>query len=93
MEEILRRASDVSTRCNRQSVVLEDVLFVVRKSPIRVQRLARYAQSLNLNQIVCPTFTCAFINPGNAHAHELSEILRLRDRLSKNNTTSILLVH
>ena len=45
MEEILRRAFDVSTRCNRQSVVLEDVLFVVRKSPIRVQRLARYDQS------------------------------------------------
>ena len=76
MEEILRRASDVSTRCNRQSVVLEDVLFVVRKSPIRVQRLARYAQSLNLNQIVCPTFICAFINAGNAQG--LSEILILR---------------
>lgn len=42
MEEILRRASEVSTRCHRQSVMLEDVLFVVRKSPIRVQRLARY---------------------------------------------------
>ena len=41
MEEILQRASDVATRCNRQSVSLEDVLFVVRKNPIRVQRLAR----------------------------------------------------
>ena len=68
MEEILRRASDVSTRCNRQSVVLEDVLFVVRKSPIRVQRLARYGYA---------TFTCAFINAGNAKDLSLSEILRL----------------
>ena len=41
MEEILLRASDVAARCNRQSVSLEDVLFVVRKNPIRVQRLAR----------------------------------------------------
>merc|ERR1719471_658433 len=42
MEEILQRASDVAARCNRPSVSLEDVLFVVRKNPIRVQRLARY---------------------------------------------------
>ena len=47
MEEILRRATEIAARCNRQNVVLEDVLFVVRKSPIRVQRLARQAnQSL-----------------------------------------------
>ena len=51
MEEILRRASEVSTRCHRQSVMLEDVLFVVRKSPIRVQRLARYAESNHLSRI------------------------------------------
>jgi transcription initiation protein SPT3 len=40
--EILYRAHEVAVRRSSKMISLEDVLFVLRKSPIRIQRLIKY---------------------------------------------------
>lgn len=48
MTEVLFRASDVAQRRSAKMVSLEDVLFLMRKSPVKIQRLIKY---LNIRDV------------------------------------------
>ena len=50
MTEIVHRAADVSRSRNSNSLSLESILFLMRNSPLKIQRLVKYLTAKDMSR-------------------------------------------